>query len=383
MASSSGSIGHAGRSLTGARIETTDSRRRTGSRRSLPHGSADRNQDGQGRAGRQPRRSLTGARIETGSTGPAPAVRSVAPSRERGSKRHIGRDQGAVRESLPHGSADRNSEMPYFAEAVWMSLPHGSADRNYLLTSVLHRPDGRSLTGARIETAVRSRSAVSAVVAPSRERGSKPPRHGRPLQGCGRRSLTGARIETGERLPQGVVLGSLPHGSADRNSPEMSFSKRYCVAPSRERGSKHNVMDAPALRAESLPHGSADRNDLGEHPLVAARGRSLTGARIETRNSPDRTDRASGRSLTGARIETRAPRRQRDGSAGRSLTGARIETRAHSLAPPTSQVAPSRERGSKLLRRERQLPGRRSLPHGSADRNARAPPTGPAPLAGC
>ena len=184
------------RSLTGARIETT--RRTPPPRRawrSLPHGSADRNVTEMQGAGAGLRslphgsadrntfaasgllvaggRSLTGARIETDASSPIRRATGVAPSRERGSKHRETAGRRIRATSLPHGSADRNRDGDVRAEPR----------------------HGRSLTGARIETAPWSRCRTASPVAPSRERGSKhreiPAEQVRP-----RRSLTGARIET-------------------------------------------------------------------------------------------------------------------------------------------------------------------------------------------
>src|SRR5690606_1103619 len=141
--------------------------------KSLPHGSADRN------------------------IGLAPewVAKLVAPSRERGSKPHQERVQGARRHVAP--SRERGSKR--------------------LLVVITGRGACRSLTGARIETSSGWRTSGRAGVAPSRERGSKPVQPGRAGQG---------RV-------------SLPHGSADRN-----LKQEY---------------EAFAT-AMSLPHGSADRN---------------------------------------------------------------------------------------------------------------------------
>ena len=197
--------------------------------RSLPHGSVDRNRckglvalDAAGR-------SLTGAWIETvttrGTAGPA----AVAPSRERGSKlpgrffhpatvvapsRERGSKLGSwvpgleLASSLPHGSVDRNGQARKGYVGRGASLPHGSVDRNVrswdirrghsrslphgsvdrnstvLLSALLST--SRSLTGAWIETPPRPRLPRPAPVAPSRERGSKRPlgrpgRAGRPV----------------------------------------------------------------------------------------------------------------------------------------------------------------------------------------------------------
>ena len=121
---------------------------------SLPHGSADRNAAMDTTDVASGGRSLTGARIETSREAMASASRRVAPSRERGSKRAVARDRREAPLSLPHGSADRNhlsgDEVRVFPRRsltgarietrrlglkaqVAASLPHGSADRNILL----------------------------------------------------------------------------------------------------------------------------------------------------------------------------------------------------------------------------------------------------------
>ncbi len=97
-------------------------------------------------------RSLTGARIETSQSWRALVLISVAPSRERGSKQN-------------HGIA---------AQSESGSLPHGSADRNRAGRAPMALDCGRSLTGARIETAYAAEVKRRCTVAPSRERGSKP-----------------------------------------------------------------------------------------------------------------------------------------------------------------------------------------------------------------
>ena len=383
------------RSLTGVRIETT--------------GAA-------GAAGAAPGRSLTGVRIETGRSRRAAPRPGVAPSRECGSKQKCLGDALLRAGSLPHGSADRNSQQNklhngYASRSLTgarietsrlrarrglagRSLPHGSADRNRLLAGWSGPCAGRSLTGARIETRSARRAARWCWVAPSRERGSK--------QSIGNDGHHGAR--------------SLPHGSADRNEIISAEAAMGMVAPSRERGSK----PPRPLRRAAGGKVAPSRERGSKHGLVGQLqreegGRSLTGARIETRCRRPGWGSTGGRSLTGARIETRRRRCSCPGSRGRSLTGARIETwrrggpsrRPRSLPhgsadrnPSNSQcvpcrraVAPSRERGSKRVPRVvralaevgRSLTGARiettstgsttrcsagSLPHGSADRNA-------------
>ena len=117
----------------------------------------------------------------------------------------------------------------------------------------------RSLAGARIETQRTTAMPQYPYVAPSRERGSNPSiSRCEPSSSC--RSLAGARIETsragasastsavapsrerGSKLQlfdqRLVVETSLPRGSADRNRRHDRTSRKLGVAPSRERGSK-------------------------------------------------------------------------------------------------------------------------------------------------
>src|SRR5690606_29141203 len=120
----------------------------------------------------------------------------------------------------------------------------------------------------------------------------------------GGRSLTGARIES--------------------LMPARSVTPRK-VAPSRERGSKRIRIDLRARRARVAPS-----RERGSKPRCAAavdctKGRSLTGARIETRRTPA-TDRLRWSLPHGS--ADRNANRLRLAFAGRrrSLTGARIET---------------------------------------------------------
>ena len=165
-------------------------------------------------------------------------------------------------------------------------------------------------------------------VAPSRERGSK---H--------------ERADVFE-LP----LVSLPHGSADRNvsSPLWRAPRRRPVAPSRERGSKRVLPGLKGQKGDVAPSRErGSKRGKGALALLID-GRSLTGARIETRAMTGTLTRSTRRSLTGARIETFVEQQAAAEHNRRSLTGARIET--------ASACRPCR------------VPGR-SLPHGSADRN--------------
>ena len=229
-----------------------------------------------------------------------------------------------------------------------LSLPHGSADRNRLTAPNPIWWGGRSLTGARIETGTWATDNTRALVAPSRERGSK---------------------QGGNAAPE----------------------RRRDVAPSRERGSKLPNILRPDVVHGSLPHGSADRNRTYEDACVFYGCRSLTGARIET-TMPARSCRGSAVAPSRERgSKQRSPHARRRRPC-RSLTGARIETwrsrppRCRPAVAPSRErgskhgrgrprrddlvVAPSRERGSKL--RPQSAPGidGRSLPHGSADRNS-------------
>ena len=249
------------------------------------------------------------------------------------------------------------------------SLPHGSVDRNKIVI-VDRRPlNRRSLTGARIET--------------RRQRQRR--------DGMGCRSLTGARMETvlgvaarsqprvapsrerGSKLRlghHGRRHGqSLPHGSADRNNARAILAKES--ARSLPHGSADRNQNGNAhvwFKRESLPHGSADRNHEVPAKMIEAKCRSLTGARIET---PPSCSVWSGTNV--------APSRER----GSKHHSRRRRPRGH-------RVAPSRERGSKHCGHgscsyscRRSLTGARietcrpalastcrpSLPHGSADRN--------------
>ena len=291
--------------------------------------------------------------------------------------------------SLPHGSVDRNICSSSWMLVLSSSLPHGSVDRNRL--GGIRRAAGscRSLTGAWIETARLS---------PIRTRS-----HGR--------SLTGAWIETRQYCSNYLCNPSLPHGSVDRNRCRRRASVKRRVAPSRERGSKHQSADdhlrilgrsltgawietrsicVRKAPIPSLPHGSVDRNDIHRIDITTVDGRSLTGAWIETRAALASSPNFTSRSLTGAWIETAQPRQNHrlalslphgsvdrnvlsdatvDRYGGRSLTGAWIETNDITQPNSTAYVAPSRERGSKPAPRQPVDPALPSLPHGSVDRN--------------
>ena len=324
-----GSRGRAARPHRVALSRERGSKRRIGQhdrprRRSLSHGSADRN--------------LRGSRLS--------AARFVALSRERGSKLNIladplvtrgrsltgarietsgaqGMDGSNGGRSLTGARIETRRRGPSRSRSE--SLSHGSADRNLFAINRRHLRFGRSLTGARIETfcglaSARRRgvalsrergskrakprpSARPACVALSRERGSKPaegdpPGHRRGValsreRGSKRvglccdpadfgRSLTGARIETCRRNGTTRSTRSLSHGSADRNRTPAGQRVEMVVALSRERGSKLLGDQPAAARAASLSHGSADRNKRDCLVQALPYRRSLTGARIET-----------------------------------------------------------------------------------------------------
>ena len=161
-------------------------------------------------------RSLTGARIETSSARARSKAEAVALSRERGSKRFLRAISRALRRSLSHGSADRNvgnNESDFNGD--W-SLSHGSADRNGIAVVIddggvvaLSRERGSkrdptcgrcaragSLShGSADRNVFRAERAASNLVALSRERGSKPD----------------------TAVGTGAAMVSLSHGSADRN----------------------------------------------------------------------------------------------------------------------------------------------------------------------
>ena len=164
------------------------------------------------------------------------------------------------------------------------------------------------------------------------------------------RSLTGARIETCGHLTEkfeGEVAPSRERGS--KRAKARRAKAMSSVAPSRERGSKRKRRTRKRQAPRSLPHGSADRNLVRLSGEAAVQSRSLTGARIETCMGSCSAARTSSRSLTGARIETYRTPIFTTWEASRSLTGARIETSSGFPARRRCRVAPSRERGSKLV----------------------------------
>ena len=300
-----------------------------------------------------PGRSLTGARIETSTRSRYRPRAWVAPSRERGSKHQPRSSPGFARQSLPHGSADRNkgcmkvaapgpgrsltgarietpagpapggrpggrsltgARIETFAKSRRISTTAGRSLTGARIETLTWpgsgaAAPGRSLTGARIETRRRSRSGPGRSVAPSRERGSKPvgpAEAGR----RNRRSLTGARIETCRGCLQDVEDAGRSLTGARIETPNRRRSRPGSrVAPSRERGSKQRRRVDRARGPESLPHGSADRNMCEPFMLERTSRRSLTEARIETAYGIAGRRRHPRRSLTGARIETAAGRR--------------------------------------------------------------------------
>ena len=139
------------------------------------------------------------------------------------------------------------------------------------------------------------------------------------------RSLTGAWIETDRR-----------------RRPRLIFT----VAPSRERGLKHDVPGRDVFRRQVAPsreRGLKPFGDLRAHELDAV--------------APSRE---RGLKPTGVFADVREGR-------GRSLTGAWIETITQTRRGGSRSVAPSRERG---LKRPGGAPNRTaamSLPHGSVD----------------
>ncbi len=367
--------GYRGRPLTGAWIETNTSA--TATRRSAsspPHGGVDRND------------------------------RPVGdPPQEVGSPPHGGVDRNdrirstvsRIARSPPHGGVDRNTAAQCREAGYRGSPPHGGVDRNSRTIWRVAKLRCRPLTGAWIETGPFEVDAWAGLVAPSRGRGSKLRIVCQQHLDAARRPLTGAWIETASST--GLMTydaPSPPHGGVDRNAfAQVVSSVQSCrpltgawietrardrvdagddVAPSRGRGSKHEIHRVGLVRfATSPPHGGVDRNGSRRDPDLAAGRRPLTGAWIET-TAP-------------ARRWRRRPRRP--------LTGAWIETPPF---PPVSTVpltvAPSRGRGSKQvsvaliveddprrpltgawIETRRARPGGRrtsaSPPHGGVDRN--------------
>ena len=239
--------------------------------------------------------------------------------------------------SLPHGGVDRNTKRRYGVFRAGSSLPHGGVDRN---------PICRGATQS------------CGQVAPSRGRGSKP----------------------AHRQARAAGPPSLPHGGVDRNL---------------------GYPDPAAHLRESLPHGGVDRNGAFAADAGVDRGRSLTGAWIETRTrrapgpgaivAPSRgrgskplagplspRGEYGGRSLTGAWIETATSADMR--SSNRSLPHGGVDRNA--VMTPAAMllaVAPSRGRGSKPTNGRPIAAHDTSLPHGGVDRNPdqnNSPPIG-------
>ncbi len=205
-------------------------------------------------------RSLTGAWIETLIRCESSGLISVAPSRERGSKPIIEASVMSVRKSLPHGSVDRNPnvncyisigdgrsltgawiETPYTVSMTlsMLSLPHGSVDRNIEHHVIWTLRQCRSLTGAWIETVFVKYDCFAIKVAPSRERGSKLSHFKVFLGGC--RSLPHGSVDRnggGRRHHYGGRCRSLT-GAWIETPATVGLTIAASVAPSRERGSKH------------------------------------------------------------------------------------------------------------------------------------------------
>ncbi len=207
------------------------------------------------------RRPFTGARIETTSTSQSTATALKSPL---------------------HGGADRNAIGRDLTGNLPPSPLHGGADRNASALLVHPATKRRPFTGARIETR----------------------RLQNPFPTSARRPFTGARIET----------------AACRRRWH-----RWCVAPSRGRGSKR-----------VLP------KSLGQ----PVHRRPFTGARIETRSASPARSRAACRPFTGARIETSRRRRYRVPPTS-PLHGGADRNSFHATSRQSSEVAPSRGRGSK------------------------------------
>ncbi len=227
---------------------------------SLPRGSVDRNRHNHDDTASTDSRSLAGAWIETSPHPDPDQRRAVAPSRERGSKLdEVGHQPHLAGRSLAGAWIETMASRPMPSMPTGRSLA-GAWIETY---RTRHRPlpqDGRSLAGAWIETPLQAGDRRQSHVAPSRERGSKPPI----LVGHaseGRRSLAGAWIETRE---------------------ESSVTIRAAVAPSRERGSKPLSIVDQTCRSQSLPRGSVDRNFCLCLWRDQQEGRSLAGAWIET-----------------------------------------------------------------------------------------------------
>ena len=252
----------------------------------------------------------------------------------------------------------------------------------------------RPITGARIETRLRVRSAALAAVAPSQGRGSKPVR----------RRSTACRSR---------VAPSKGRGSKHQRGAELH--RQGEVAPSQGRGSKHSHDQRCAGHARSPHHRGADRNAEGGAVPAASPCRPITGARIETSaaRSPSSSTasphhRGADRNLdgeilwtkpfvahhrgadrnrescellaehwcrpiTGARIETTSLPKYRRMLDGRPITGARIETLGLVRRRSAQFVAPSQGRGSKHALRCSSALFLGSPHHRGADRNTYEP----------
>jgi len=121
------------------------------------------------------------------------------------------------------------------------------------------------------------------------------------------------------------------------------------VAPSRERGLKQ-ISICPQVvcyKGRSFTGAWIETQKIGVYDFECD-GRSFTGAWIETLLELYLIERKNGRSFTGAWIETTSTTLQFLKLFCRSFTGAWIETKYFFFHQSSSTVAPSRERGLKL-----------------------------------
>ena len=117
-------------------------------------------------------RPFTGAWIETRCPPNWQPPSTVAPSRGRGSKPDAVHRAPPQPESPLHGGVDRNrGARPRWRRSGGSPL-HGGVDRNFRTPVHSVQMPGRPFTGAWIETRTGWRTRPSAIVAPSRGRGS-------------------------------------------------------------------------------------------------------------------------------------------------------------------------------------------------------------------
>ena len=209
-------------------------------------------------------------------------------------------------------------------------------------------PHCRPFTGAWIETSRWPRLKRRCIVAPSRGRGSKrrgsrrrsalsrSPLHGgvdRNLSCKGRRSLTRRRPFTGAWIETCLTPCRLRASS---------------VAPSRGRGSKHEIHSSRITHPRSPLHGGVDRNFTCRLPPSTSPCRPFTGAWIETILLISAT--ATSLSPLHGGVDRNEVFVALDGNnRRRPFTGAWIETVELVTVPCGSVVAPSRGRGSKPM----------------------------------